>query len=335
MTEERDPAPFVCRTIEGRSIEELSEISRRLTESVVTRCAGGRRSPAKFRVFLHEATFPVAIVAMLTTIPARSGACMTIVSRLVSVAVIIGIAGIASWWSFAGAANRDAVSTDGSRQATESGPAPAAAIAPTPAATGTVATAPQPLPAAVTSAAAAAAIPADPLASAPVVPAQFAPQVASVVEAVRTGKHPERLSIAIDPAPFDATAYARDPQAYLAVVEPARVYQTAPAGPTAVPLRATVDHVIPVPALGSTELAVMAQPHAPVTFTVLDGGRMPNSLASITVQADADGRASTTYTATPGTVDEVQILVGSPMTVGTLTLRVAVAYPTAPAVSVR
>jgi hypothetical protein len=104
-----------------------------------------------------------------------------------------------------------------------------------------------------------------------------------------------------------------------------------------VPLRATVDHVVQVPAMGSTELAVVALPGSPVTFSIVDGGMMPNGLSSITVAPDAQGRAATTYTATAGTVDEVQILVGSPMTVGTLTLRVAVAYPTAPApaVSVR
>lgn len=151
----------------------------------------------------------------------------------------------------------------------------------------------------------------------------------SVVEAVRSGKHPERLSLAIDPAPFDPAAYARDSQAYLAVVEPARVYQTAPAGPDAVALRAAVDHTIRIPAHGSTPLTVIGVPGAPVSWTVLDGGQFANGLASITVQADAEGKATTTYTATPGTVDEVQILVGSPMTVGTLTLVVHVADPAA------
>lgn len=156
----------------------------------------------------------------------------------------------------------------------------------------------------------------------------------SVVEAVRTGAYPERLTLAVDPAPFDPAAYARDVQGYLAVTEPARVYQTAPAGPDAVPLIAATDHTIRLPAGGSTPLTVIGKPFAPVSYAVLDGGRLGNGLASITVQADAAGIATTMYTATPGTVDEVQILVGSPMTVGTLTLTVAVDDPEA-AVSTR
>ena len=168
----------------------------------------------------------------------------------------------------------------------------------------------------------------------PVIAAELNANQRSVVEAVRTGNHPERLTLAVDPAPFDPAAYARDVQAYLAVTEPARVYQTAPAGPDAVPLRAVVDHTIRLPAGGSTHLTVIGKPFAPVSWSVLDGGTLSNGLASITVQADAAGTATTTYTATPGTVDEVQILVGSPMTVGTLTLTVAVDDPAA-AVSTR
>jgi hypothetical protein len=170
-----------------------------------------------------------------------------------------------------------------------------------------------------------------PLATIPAVgvPADANPQVRSVVEAVRSGTHPERLSIAVDPAPFDPAAFARNPQAYLNVVEPARVYQTAPAGPTAVPLVATVDHTIRLPALGSTPLVVIGTPGSPVSFTILDGGQFENGLASITVLAGDDGKATATYSATPGTVDEVQILVGSPMTVGTLTMTVHVADPAA------
>ena len=163
----------------------------------------------------------------------------------------------------------------------------------------------------------------------PVIAAEMNANQRSVVEAVRTGKHPERLTLAVDPAPFDPAAYARDAREYLSVVEPARVYQTAPAGPDAVPLRAVVDHTIRLPAGGSTSLTVIGKPHAPVSWSVLDGGTLSNGLASITVQADAEGRATTTYTATPGTVDEVQILVGSPMTVGTLTLTVEVDDPAA------
>ncbi len=159
------------------------------------------------------------------------------------------------------------------------------------------------------------------------VAADFHPQVASVVEAQKTGKFPERLSVSIAPKPFDLAAFSANPQAYVNITEPGRVFQTAPAGPDAVPLIAGVDHIISVPSLGSTPLTVTGKSHAPVSFTILDGGMFDNHLSSTTVLADDKGTATVTYTATPGTVDDVQILVGSPLTVGTLTLVVHVGYP--------
>lgn len=170
------------------------------------------------------------------------------------------------------------------------------------------------------------------------VPTHFHPQVASVVEAQTTGHFPERLSPFINPAPFDAARFAADPQTYLNTVEPGRVFQTAEAGPDALPLIAAIDHIIQVPALGSTPLSVTGKPGAPVSFTILDGGMFENHLSATTVVADEHGRAQVLYTATPGTVDDVQILVGSPLTVGTLTLMVHVAPPeaaAAPALSAR
>jgi hypothetical protein len=156
------------------------------------------------------------------------------------------------------------------------------------------------------------------------VTADFHPQVASVIAAQQTGAYPERLTLVIDPKPFDAAAFAQQPQAYLSVVEPGRVYDTAAAGPEAVPLIAMVDHTILIPALGSTPLSVRGKPQAPVSFTVLGGGVFDNHLAAITVLADEAGVARVRYTATPGTTGEAQILAGSPLTVGTLMLSVHV-----------
>jgi hypothetical protein len=50
------------------------------------------------------------------------------------------------------------------------------------------------------------------------VTADFHPQVASVIAAQQTGAYPERLTLVIDPKPFDAAAFAQQPQAYLSVV---------------------------------------------------------------------------------------------------------------------
>lgn len=162
----------------------------------------------------------------------------------------------------------------------------------------------------------------------PGVAPDFHPQVASVVEAQRTGKFPERLSLAIAPKPFDPVKFAARPQEYLNTVEPGRVFQTAAAGPDAVPLIAENERAIIVPALGSTSLSVRGKPNAPVSWTILDGGVFAhNRLASTTVLTNAEGVATVTYQATPGTIADVQILVGSPLMVGTLTMVVQVAPP--------
>ncbi len=54
--------------------------------------------------------------------------------------------------------------------------------------------------------------------------------VASVVEAIETGKFPERLSPLVAPAPFDREAFQKDPASYLNIVEPGRVWQVAQPG---------------------------------------------------------------------------------------------------------
>jgi hypothetical protein len=163
------------------------------------------------------------------------------------------------------------------------------------------------------------------------VPGDTNPNVASVVEAQRSGLHPERLTPFIAPAAFDPAAFAKNPQAYLDVVEPGRIWLTAESGPAVTPLSTEQTDHIRIPYLGSTTLTVRAVPLAPVTFTVLDGGMLPNHLGSMTVRADDQGLASTVYTATPGTVDDVQVLAGSPLAAGTVTLVVHVLVEERPA----
>jgi hypothetical protein len=145
-----------------------------------------------------------------------------------------------------------------------------------------------------------------------------------VAEAARTGKFPERLSPMIAPGPFDPVAFTANPQAYLDVVEPGRVFQTAAPG-TGVPVlevKATASFAIPVG--GSCTLAVVTAPYAPVSFVTLDLGEFPNSLTAITVQADADGHASTVYTASTGVIADVQVLAGSPLASGQVKFHVFV-----------
>ncbi len=154
--------------------------------------------------------------------------------------------------------------------------------------------------------------------------AQAEANLRSVVEAAQTGLHPERLSPLIPPAPFDPEAFVRDPQAYLDIVEPGRVFQSAdeedaltslePEGPV---------HLETVPR-GSVRLSVKGEPLSPVTFTSFDRGAFENDLGSITVLTDATGAASVRFIATVGTIDDVNILSASPLTVGQVAFRVTV-----------
>lgn len=151
--------------------------------------------------------------------------------------------------------------------------------------------------------------------------------VASVVEASRTGKFPERLSPLMAPKPFDPAAFAANPQAYLDIIEPGRVFQSATPG-LGVPVlepKATASFEIPVG--GSCTLAVTTAPRSPVTFTALDLGTFPNSLTSITVQADEQGVASTVYSASGGVIADAQVLAGSPGASGQVKFHVFVTNP--------
>lgn len=167
----------------------------------------------------------------------------------------------------------------------------------------------------------------DPLSQAPTVAGDANANVRSVAEAARTHSHPERLTPLIAPKPFNAAAFAANPQAYLDVVEPGRVFQSAAPGPQVPVLR--------VKGLGSQEIApgatcpltVITAPNAPVTFTTLDLGTFPNQLTSITVLADATGEASTTYSASGGAIADVQVMAGSPLASGQVKFQVFIAPP--------
>ena len=153
-------------------------------------------------------------------------------------------------------------------------------------------------------------------------PANLAAQQASVVEAARGKHHPERLSPLVPPTPFDAAAYARDPAPYLNVVEPGRVWQVQPAGPGVPALAAESPASLVVGAHGGTTLVARSAAGDPVTFTSLDKGVFANGLTSITVPADAQGRARAYWQVDPGTTGGVRVLAGSPLASGTLTYRI-------------
>ena len=156
------------------------------------------------------------------------------------------------------------------------------------------------------------------------VPAAYVKQAASVMEALQDGKHPERLSPHYLPAKFDAARFAVDREFYINTVEPARIYDTAEAtGPESVHLVLEGPERVAVLENGVATLVVRGAPHSPVTYTTMHGGFFDNKMASITVMTDAEGRAAVTYTAFMNIAD-VGIGIGSPMSVGTISMVVEV-----------
>ncbi len=144
------------------------------------------------------------------------------------------------------------------------------------------------------------------------------PQVKSVVEAFRDGKHPERISAMVLPQPFDAAAYKANPSAYLNVVEPGRVWQPAQPGPGVTRIGSISGKYLEAEQGQPTTLSVRAVADAPVTFTSFDGGAFDNQLTSVTVKADEKGIAKATFIGTTGTINDVNILAASPVTSGQL-----------------
>lgn len=153
------------------------------------------------------------------------------------------------------------------------------------------------------------------------------PQVASVIEASSTGKHPERLSSLVAPRPFDPAAYQTAPKTYLNISEPGRVWQIAQPGPGVRRLVSLVPEMQSIEQGESVLFKVQVVPGAPVTFTSFDQGAFQNQLTSITVAADQQGIARANFTGTGGTTGEVQILAGSPLTSGQAQFLVDVSFP--------
>jgi hypothetical protein len=141
-------------------------------------------------------------------------------------------------------------------------------------------------------------------------------QRSSLIEAAQTGEHLERRSTLVRAAPFDRVAYERDPEAYLRVIEPGRIFQSAKPGSGVRSLAIVGDAERTMPARSSITLAVRGEPLAPVTFHSSDGGQFENRLSTITVRANAQGEAQARYVATAGTYADVHIMASSPMTSG-------------------
>jgi hypothetical protein len=144
----------------------------------------------------------------------------------------------------------------------------------------------------------------------------LSPQTKSIVEAVQTKSHPERLSPLIPPKPFDPVAYKQNSKAYLDVVEPGRAFQSAQPGKDVPRLLAISPQMQTITQGKSAKLKVKAVPGYPVTFTSFDLGRFHNQLTTVTVEANDSGVAEADFTGASGTINEVDILASCPVASG-------------------
>jgi len=162
----------------------------------------------------------------------------------------------------------------------------------------------------------------------PLIPQDANDYVISVAEALKhPEKFPERLSPAIAPPPFDKQAFKDDPEKYLKTVEPGRVFQPAQPGVGIQSIQRRSPKLVRILQNETAFLRVWASPGAPVTYTSFDLGQFENLLTSITVLAGDDGIATAEFTGSPGTVNDVNILVASPVNSGQIRFIVNISIP--------
>ena len=152
--------------------------------------------------------------------------------------------------------------------------------------------------------------------TAPSIPEDANPQVASVAAAIREKRNPEQMSSLLKPQPFDRAAYKSNPQQYINTIEPGRVFHVLQPGDGVQALVKISPKYQEVVQRESVYLKVSAPIGAPVTFTSFDMGQFENQLSSITVVSNDDGVAQVSLTGTTGTINDINVMAGSPMASG-------------------
>ena len=153
------------------------------------------------------------------------------------------------------------------------------------------------------------------------------PQVALAIEALKTGKHPERLSPMIAPPPFDQAAYDQDSEAYLKDIAPGRCFLVAAPGPDVPVLRPVGPRAQRARQDQQITLKVRGKPLDPVTFTSMHAGYFSNRYPTQTVAANLEGVATVVYTPGSGVTNDVRIVAGSPTASETVSFLVVVTPP--------
>lgn len=156
-------------------------------------------------------------------------------------------------------------------------------------------------------------------------------QTQLVAASLKTKENPERFSSFIVPKSFDADAFKADPkgyaESYAAIVEPGRVFASAQPGEGVSQISTASSRLHRVKQGESVTLTAKAIPYAPVSFWTENLGNFENKLTAITVVANENGDATTTFLASGGTIHEVNVLASSPVTSGQLRFIVSVRIP--------
>ena len=153
------------------------------------------------------------------------------------------------------------------------------------------------------------------------------PQAASVLEALKTGEHSERISALLPPkdASKEQEAFKADPTKYCNEIVPGRVFCTAQPAPDVPVLKAVGERMIRVGQNEPAKLTVKGAPLSAITFTSMDAGAfLESKLNSATVRADKEGNATATYVAGPGVTEDVNILSGSCFSSGQVSYKIVV-----------
>lgn len=127
---------------------------------------------------------------------------------------------------------------------------------------------------------------------------------------------------------FDGEAWLDDPayrSDYLSQTPDARIHQEACPGPSVSRLLCTGRSFIEVTPGGSAILSVQSAADAPINWYAEDCGVFAeNGLAALSTVSDAEGKATATWTATPGVTGEATILAVSPLCSGTARFTITV-----------
>ena len=149
------------------------------------------------------------------------------------------------------------------------------------------------------------------------------PSVAKVHEKLKSGNH-KSMSLHSEAVAFDPQAYETSKKGYLDDYVPNRVFQTAQPTDGVPALSATSSTWQQMVSGESIRLEVTSTPKLPVTFLAMDLGAFENKLNVITVEANGQGVATVTYTATPGTIGRSHIIAGSPGASGQVSFEVMI-----------